>query len=1335
MKKRFLQLLLVLALVIPIAVIGLFSNETGSRWLLQGIFSSLPGKVSVENIQGRLLDRIALTGLSYKSDTEIVTIKNIDLSWQPSQIFSGTLKIVDLTINGLNISISITKTKEEKEPTNMDAGINLPIQLDIGKILVTDVHFTSDGQLQTLDKLQLSVKTEGNKFKLLSLTINSDKVNATANGTVSLVKAFPLSLQAEWRVNADKNGVWQGSTTIRGDLYKLLFDNQLASPFKLDLKGHVEDVFKTPRLKAQGNWQGLAFPFAASLPQIQSEEGHLELEGLLTDYHLTVNGQLNQQYVPQALLSFDGKGGLDGIHINKLELKSKIGLFQLTGNASWGNVPEFNLTATGQQFNPAIIIADLPGSLTFSSHLKGKIDPKAIQITADIDKLSGQLRNQALNANGKLALNGDQLKVDSFLAALGANKVTIDGLIGQTNGNLVFVMDIPTLGSLWPNLGGSLKGNGDLHGGWKNPTVKFDAEGKGLKFAEHSLNGLSVNLDYHPDDQKISTINVSADAIKSGTTQIDKLSIKGKGTPKQHGFNIDINSSKATISTVLKGSLATNYWKGDISKLGITLKDGKSWSLKDNVPLRVEKKPLGFDVALAEGCLVQEAASLCTQGSYLANGDLGFQLLAKALPTNLAQAYLPEQVRIESLINANVDIQRKKNLLNGSYRVATTPAQVFLSTKKTKQEIHLGASSLSGNIKGDKVSADIDLLLAGHDYLQGQLVMDIGKTQTISGTISASIAEFSLIKPFAPEISDIKGLLKADLSLQGPIKKPLVSGHIDVTDGLADMGKMGLHDIDLHVVASGNRSNGIHIQGSTVPIVLNKPDSSEKINLKTKINLDADLQIQDVIAGNFSLALPDNTILSLETQGTKKEIVLGATSLSGLINGESLSADLNMTLIKQDYLRAKLQMVTGKTQALSAQATASIREFAMIEPFAPQLSNIKGLLKANFTVKGTVQNPLVNGDVHLTNGDVTVDKLGLNVRDINLQAVASAEKADLIQINGFAKSGEGLINLSGTVSLQPELHYPVELDLTGKDFEVAKIPEAQIAVSPDLKIALNDQQKQISGELAVPKAILKIQDIPENAVKVSEDEIILGEEKVEISTQAAPEINADIEVKLGKQVSFTGQGLQTNLVGNLKIIKTGEKMVMQGNVDMVKASYKRFGQDLTVRKGRFLFNGPADNPWLDVEAIRLSKSKKVTAILALTGSLKNPQTHISAEPSLPESEALAYLVTGAPLNQVSKSDSNMLASAALSYGAGKVTWLADKLGIDEFNVEEGKTLQDSLLVMGQYLTPDFYVGTKVGMFNKQANLVLKHKLTDTINVETQAGTSQRIKLNYEFDGD
>jgi len=114
---------------------------------------------------------------------------------------------------------------------------------------------------------------------------------------------------------------------------------------------------------------------------------------------------------------------------------------------------------------------------------------------------------------------------------------------------------------------------------------------------------------------------------------------------------------------------------------------------------------------------------------------------------------------------------------------------------------------------------------------------------------------------------------------------------------------------------------------------------------------------------------------------------------------------------------------------------------------------------------------------------------------------------------------------------------------------------------------------------------------------------------------------------------------------------------------------------------------------------------------------------------------LAYLITGGPLNQVSQSEGNMVASAALSYGASKASWIANKLGIGEIEVEQGKTLQDTMASVGQYLTPKLYVGTKVGLFNQQVVLVLKRKLTKTLNVETQTGTSQRIKFNYENETD
>ena len=275
----------------------------------------------------------------------------------------------------------------------------------------------------------------------------------------------------------------------------------------------------------------------------------------------------------------------------------------------------------------------------------------------------------------------------------------------------------------------------------------------------------------------------------------------------------------------------------------------------------------------------------------------------------------------------------------------------------------------------------------------------------------------------------------------------------------------------------------------------------------------------------------------------------------------------------------------------------------------------------------------------------------------------------------------------------------------------------------------------MTGKLKIPKAILQLTQLPENAVKVSSDEVILGEQKTEQTPAVAIPLDADVDIELGKQVSFSGQGLKSDLSGKLKMIKTGETTAMYGSVSMDKATYKSYGQDLSVRTGRIFFNGPVDKPWLDVEAVRVLKDKSVTAILSVTGPLDAPKTHLSSEPDLPEEEVLAYLITGGPLNEVSKSEGNAVAAAALSYGAGKASWISDKLGIGEIQVEQGKTLQDTLASVGQYLTPNLYVGTKVGLFNQQVVLVLKRKLTKSLNVETQTGTSQRIKLNYEKDSD
>jgi len=97
---------------------------------------------------------------------------------------------------------------------------------------------------------------------------------------------------------------------------------------------------------------------------------------------------------------------------------------------------------------------------------------------------------------------------------------------------------------------------------------------------------------------------------------------------------------------------------------------------------------------------------------------------------------------------------------------------------------------------------------------------------------------------------------------------------------------------------------------------------------------------------------------------------------------------------------------------------------------------------------------MVSGAIRFTGGSADLAELGLGLHDIELQALPSSDER--IQLNGFVKSGQGSVKLDGYADLQGT----AELMLSGTDFEVAKLPEAQIAVSPELKGVLQKHKEK-----------------------------------------------------------------------------------------------------------------------------------------------------------------------------------------------------------------------------------------------------------------------------------
>ena len=273
MKKRIaLFFVIMLVLIIPVGLFGLISTEAGSRWLLRTVFSALPAHVSVATFEGRLLDRVTLTDFHYQSDTETIAINNFAFAWQPYGLFSGTLKVTNVVINGLNVSVTETKEPQEKSGFDLNAERQLPVQIVIENFLLTDMQFHKGDSVQKLEKLQLALATEGDQLKIKALDVNAQPIAATAKGQMTLGKGFPFNVTLDWQVNTEQNGAWQGLTTIAGDINKLSFDNHLSAPFAVVLKGNLDDLQTTPRIAARVDWSKAVWPVTGANPKIISEQ-------------------------------------------------------------------------------------------------------------------------------------------------------------------------------------------------------------------------------------------------------------------------------------------------------------------------------------------------------------------------------------------------------------------------------------------------------------------------------------------------------------------------------------------------------------------------------------------------------------------------------------------------------------------------------------------------------------------------------------------------------------------------------------------------------------------------------------------------------------------------------------------------------------------------------------------------------------------------------------------------------------------------------------------------------------------------------------------------------
>jgi translocation and assembly module TamB len=496
-----------------------------------------------------------------------------------------------------------------------------------------------------------------------------------------------------------------------------------------------------------------------------------------------------------------------------------------------------------------------------------------------------------------------------------------------------------------------------------------------------------------------------------------------------------------------------------------------------------------------------------------------------------------------------------------------------------------------------------------------------------------------------------------------------------------------------------------------------------------KGRLNADLQL-DLPAsgpnGQISLDASGGT-LRIKEKDQWLDFPYQALKLTSKLTPKRIDTDLNFVGGKLGELSVQAQInPLPKNKPLTGAFRLNGLDLSVARPFVPMVEKLTGRLNGSGTISGGLLAPLVNGNLLLSDGEISGPELPMDLEALQLQALIAGET---VQLNGGWKSGKsGQGSLTGSIAWGQAL--VVDLALKGTQLPVTVEPYAKLEVAPDLKISMKGDELAIAGKVLVPKGEITVRELPPSTVKVSDDTVIIGAQTEEGKPPLA--MKMDIDVAVGEdKLSFAGFGLTANLQGHVHI---GDNMDTRGELWLNDGRYRAYGQRLTVRRARLLFAGPIDQPYLDIEAIR--QTDDVIAGIRLSGSAEQPATQIFSEPAMSQEQALSYLVLGRPLSTTGE-DNNMLAQAALGLGlmgsAGVTGKLASDLGIQDFQLDtEGSGNTTSVVASGN-ISEKLSLRYGVGVFEPANTIALRYKLSKKVYLEAAGGVASSLDIFYKRD--
>ncbi|CAN7587676.1 translocation/assembly module TamB domain-containing protein [Variovorax paradoxus] len=482
-------------------------------------------------------------------------------------------------------------------------------------------------------------------------------------------------------------------------------------------------------------------------------------------------------------------------------------------------------------------------------------------------------------------------------------------------------------------------------------------------------------------------------------------------------------------------------------------------------------------------------------------------------------------------------------------------------------------------------------------------------------------------------------------------------------------------------------------------------------------------------------------------------------------------------------LNTRMQQRAGGWQwapdaPLAGNIKATLPNLGVWSMLAPPGWRVAGTLDADAALSGNRAAPRWNGTLGADKLALRAPVEGLDLRDGRLRATLTGERIEIteftlkggagstVRIGGQsgnrstaasqAASDGGSLSARGDMAWGASgasgtgIRMALQADL--RALRVLVRTDRQLTLSGNLQARLDSGQFSVRGKLKTDRAVIILPD--ETAPSLGTDVVVRSAAKDrELAEQAQrdaarneaqaarpqtakpPDIVVNFD--LGDDFAVQGRGITTRLEGDLEIRSTrlDAPPRITGEVKTVKGQYRAYGQQLDVETGVARFNGPFDNPALDILAIRPNISQR--AGVQITGTAQSPRVKLYSEPALSDAETLSWVVLGRA-SATSGGESALLQQAALAL-IGHVSKgtsggsLAGRFGLDELGFKgpgSGGDLRESAVTLGKRLSKDFYLTYERSLGGTFGTIFIFYDLTQRLTLRGQAGQTSGLDLIY-----